>query len=197
MLALPEHICFLIYSKVDDYKTRASLRCASKAFCIFRGTCIDERRRSLESLLQTRKSRFISTPDSITITIPINPAKTYTIMRNTCFLGPLWEIEFTNKHHRLIGGEYDFFSDHHDESPPASGILQVKYTLRCCRPRCLVEARYESSWSMYPKIITRLSAANQWQASGGEWKMKLPDSFWQWETQPSWMGYSLPSCKSE
>lgn len=191
MDSLPEDIKLLIYNSVANFKTRAYLRCTSKAFRAFELTGIDEHIKNVHRLLYSgQKSKSVCTPDSIIITIPVNACKSYTLMRNTCFMGPLWEVMFTNVQYDLGDEEYSVIGGHQGQMP-ASGVLQVKYTIRYSRPRCAVEAKYLGDVSMEPVVVSLLRATNQW--SGHEWKMKLPDNEWQWNAQTSWMGVHISS----
>ena len=187
MDSLPEDIKFLIYNNVANFKTRAYLRCTSKAFRAFQLFDIDEHIKNVSRLLYSgQKSKSVCTPDSIIITIPVNECKSYVLMRNTCFMGPLWEVVFTNRHYELGDEEYSVIG--HQGQMPASGVLQVKYTIRYSRPRCSVEAKYLGYVSMEPVVVSLLRATNQWNGYGHEWKMKLPDNEWHWNEQTSWMG---------
>ena len=185
MGSLPEDIMFLIYNSVANFKTRACLRCTSKAFRAFQPLEVDENIKSVHRLLYSgQKSKSVCTPDSVIITMPVSDYKSYTLMRNTCFMGPLWEVVFTNERFELGDEEYSVIG--HQVYLPASGVLQVKYTIRYSRPRCSVEAKYLDYVSMEPVVVSLLRATNQW--SQYEWKMKLPDTEWQWNAQTSWMG---------
>ena len=185
MGSLPEDIMFLIFKSVANFKTRAYLRCTSKAFRAFQPLEVDENIKNVHRLLYSdQKSQSVCTPDSVIVTIPVNDCKSYTLMRNTCFMGPLWEVVFTNQHYDLGDDEYSVIG--HQVYLPASGVLQVKYTIRYSRPRCSVEAKYLGYVSMEPVVVPLLRATNQW--SQYEWKMKLPDTEWQWNEQTSWMG---------